>query len=103
MIKEAPAPALLLSKDTWEDLGGGVARLQDLDMKAIEKHSGHALLPFIIRLDANAPSGFARHWVDPGSGKEMHLGYAFQWFMLSAVLAIIYLALNLKKNPHAQP
>lgn len=99
VIKKPPPPNLLLNSNTWEDLGGGVARVQDIDMNAIAKHTGHALLPFVVRLDPAADTGFVRHWVDPGSGKEIHLGYAFQWFMLSAVLIAIYIGVNLKKRP----
>lgn len=99
VIKTPPPPNMLLSRDIWEDLGGGVARVQDIDMTALAKHAGHALLPFVVRLGPASATGFARHWVDPGSGKEMHLGYAFQWFLLSAVLIVIYLAVNLKKKP----
>lgn len=103
LIKKAPLTGILLSDDTREDLAGGMVRVQNIDLESIVKRSGHKFLPFIVRLDATADSGFERHWNDPGFGREKHLGYAFQWFLLSAVLIIIYLAVNLKKRaqPHA--
>ena len=99
VLKEPPRTGILLSNNTWEDLGSGAVRVQNIDMGAITKKSGHALLPFIIRLSAASGSGFTRHWINPGSGRVMHLGYAFQWFLLSAVLVVIYLTVNLKKKP----
>ena len=103
LIKDVPVTGILLSGDTWEDLAGGMVRVQNVDLNNIARNSGHQFLPFIIRLDAVSEAGFERHWNDPGSGREKHLGYAFQWFLMSVALIIIYLAVNLKKTaqPHA--
>lgn len=98
VIKEPPRTGILLSNNTWEEPGSGVVRVQNIDMGAIAKKAGHTFLPFIVRLNAASDAGFTRHWIDPGSGRVMHLGYAFQWFLLSAVLVVIYLTVNLKKK-----
>ena len=37
-----------------------------------------------------ASEGLLRDWTEPGSGVEKHYGYAFQWFALSALIAILY-------------
>ena len=98
-IKEPPITGIALSEDMYEDLAQGIMRVQKIDLDAIVRRSGRPLLPVIIRLEPGAASGFVRRWRDPGSGREKHLGYAFQWFLMGAVLIIVYIALNLKKTP----
>lgn len=98
VIKDVPATGILLGKDVSEDLPGGIIRVQKIDLDAIAGRAGHALLPFIVRLNPTSVSGFERTWIEPGSGREKHLGYAFQWFLMAAALIIIYVVVNLKKS-----
>jgi surfeit locus 1 family protein len=37
-----------------------------------------------------ASEGLLRDWPQAGSGIEKHHGYAFQWFGLSALIALLY-------------
>lgn len=103
LIKEPPITGVALSDDIYEDLAHGIMRVQKIDLDAIARRFGKPLLPVIVRLEPTSASGFVRRWRDPGSGREKHLGYAFQWFLMGTVLIIIYIALNLKKmpQPHA--
>jgi len=98
-IKEPPNTGIALSEDMYEDLAHGIMRVQKIDLDAISRRYGRPLLPVIVRLEPTSASGFIRRWRDPGSGREKHLGYAFQWFLMGATLIIIYIALNLKKTP----
>jgi cytochrome oxidase assembly protein ShyY1 len=42
-------------------------------------------------LQTDAPSqGLLREWPAPVSGIERHYGYAFQWFALSLLIAVLY-------------
>jgi surfeit locus 1 family protein len=68
--------------------------------RMMQEYSGK-LVPYELRLAAEAPSGFARQWPEPGSGHERHLGYAWQWFAMAATVAVLYLLLNLRREePH---
>jgi surfeit locus 1 family protein len=98
VIKAPPATGLLLAENTDEQLAQGLYRLQHISPEDINKQHQLTLLPYIVRLDAESPAGYAREWRQPGSGKEKHLGYAFQWFAMAAALLIIFLAVNLKKK-----
>jgi surfeit locus 1 family protein len=52
----------------------------------------------ILLLDAGAPDGFERKWRPAlGFGPERHLGYAIQWFAFALVVAILFIALNLRR------
>ena len=101
VIKGMPVTGILLGKDLTEDLPGGIIRVQTIDLNTISRRTGHKLLPFIIRLNPASASGFIRTWAEPGSGKEKHLGYAFQWFLMAAALMIIYVVVNLKRGSGA--
>ena len=97
LIREPPRAGLLLGEELFEQLAESSYRLQRLDIDWIAEFTRLDFLPYIIHLNADEPHGFAREWRMPGSGRERHLGYAFQWFALAATLLVIYLVVNLKR------
>jgi len=94
------SPGLLMLDDmqAMQQLAEGVDRVQSVSRDLFEIHLGHTVYPYELRLDQESVTGFARDWVQPGSGKERHLGYAFQWFALAAVLLVIYISVNLQRR-----
>lgn len=63
---------------------------QNLDLAQFSVQTGVPLLPVSI-VQAGEPSeGLLREWPLAGAGIDRHYGYAFQWFGLSALLAILY-------------
>ena len=98
VTKTVPATGIKLAKTPMENLGKGLYRVQDVDLKKIANDRGWELLPYILRLSSPTPDGILREWVKPGFGKEKHLGYAFQWFALATALLIIYLAVNVERK-----
>lgn len=102
-IKAPPKTGRLLAENTDEIVSAKVYRLQHLDPEKLNKKYGLKLLPYVIRLDSESPAGFERAWTEPASGKEKHLGYAFQWFAMTAALLIIFITVNLNKaNEHGE-
>lgn len=82
----APPPAKL-----YEFAGavGGPIR-QNLDLAQFRAETGLALLDLAVQ-QTDAPSeGLLRDWPRAASGVEKHYGYAFQWWALSALIAILY-------------
>ncbi len=98
VIKKVPATGILLAEHTDEELGNGLYRIQQVNLDKLATKYKISLLPYVIRMDAESVEGYARDWREPGSGKEKHLGYAFQWFAMSSALIIIFLVVNLKKK-----
>jgi cytochrome oxidase assembly protein ShyY1 len=93
-----PAPVTPVLRETPpETLAPGVLRVQRIDLAAIAAANAWTLLPYEMRLEGAEP-GFVRDWPAPGSGRERHLGYAFQWFAMAAALFVIYLAVNLRRR-----
>lgn len=95
-----PSPGIIIGGDdqNLQMMAPGISRMQVISDSLLKKILGYPLLPNVIMLDASAPTGFIREWSQPGSGRETHLGYAFQWFTLAAALAVIYISVNLRRR-----
>ena len=63
---------------------------QNLHLPAYANEIGVALADAIVLQTGAASEGLARDWPVPGSGIDKHYGYAFQWFGLSALMAVLY-------------
>lgn len=96
-IKRPPFSGIILNDNYIEKLGGGTLRTQTINIARLGKETGIDFLPYILRLDSASATGFVRDWPPAGSGKEKNLGYAFQWFMMAAVVLFIYLYFSFKK------
>ena len=86
----APPPAKLY------ELGipaKGVIR-QNLDIGEFGVESGLPLMPVSIRQTGTSGDvsgdGLLRDWPEASAGVDKHHGYAFQWFGLSALIAVLY-------------
>jgi surfeit locus 1 family protein len=82
----APPPAKLF------EFGGPESGLirQNLDGVRFGAELGRPLLPVSVRQSGVAQDGLLRDWPRVATGVETHYGYAFQWFALSALIAILY-------------
>ena len=68
----------------------GVIR-QNLDLREFRARSGLPLLTSLsVQQTGPASEGLLRDWTEPGSGVERNYGYAFQWFALAVLIAILY-------------
>jgi len=64
---------------------------QNLDLEEFRARTGLPLLTGLsVQQAGPASEGLLRDWTQPASGVEKHYGYAFQWFALSALIAILY-------------
>jgi len=98
VIKEIPKTGLLLKELPPEEMSEDVYRVQRIDLDEIADLTNTKLLPFVLRLSPESEHGYHRLWRQPGSGENVHNGYAFQWFAFATVLFIIYLLLNIKRR-----
>jgi len=64
---------------------------QNLDLEAFRQQTG---LPLRTELSlqeiGSASQGLQRDWPAPALGIDRHYGYAFQWFGLAALVAVLY-------------
>ena len=85
----APAPTRLYE---FADAASGPIR-QNLELSAYARETGLRLAPLLVLQDdpaGAANDGLLRQWPQPALGLHTHYGYAFQWFVLSALMAGLY-------------
>lgn len=63
---------------------------QNLDIKSFSAEIGVPLQSWTIQQLGAEIDGLSRQWPVVSAGIEKHYGYAFQWFALSALIAILY-------------
>jgi surfeit locus 1 family protein len=82
----APPPAKLFS---FSDEETGPIR-QNLDLGAFRLETGLPLLALSVQQTGAPSEGLLRQWPEAGSGAERNYGYAFQWWAMAALIAILY-------------
>lgn len=63
---------------------------QNLDLAQFRAETGLPLAGLSIRQTGAAADGLLRDWPQINTGVDKHYGYAFQWFGLCALMAILY-------------
>ena len=71
---------------------------QHLDPQAYSRWSGLQLQGLMLRQLSDADDGLMRDWTLPGSGEDKHRAYAFQWFAMSGVTALLWVGLTLRRR-----
>lgn len=88
----AAAPTQLYALGTEPPADAAASRIrQNLSLPVYAQETGLALPPLsVVQTDA-ASEGLLRDWPVPDAGVSKHYGYAFQWFGLCALVALLYL------------
>lgn len=77
---------------------------QNLDLKRYEARVPFRVLPVVVRMDPDSPSGgYLREWPRPDERIGMHRGYAIQWFLLAGALAGVWLWFSFERKGAAKP
>ena len=63
---------------------------QNLDLAQFRAETGLALLDLSVQQTGAPSEGLLRNWPEAATGVEKNYGYAFQWWALSALIAILY-------------
>lgn len=78
---------------------------QNLDLAQFRAETGLPLLDLAVRQTEGPADGLLRDWPEAASGAAKNYGYAFQWWALSALIAILYVWFQFivprRKAPHA--
>jgi len=79
---------------------------QNLDLAAYRGETRLALAPLTVLQTGAAGDGLQRDWPVIDAGVEKHYGYAFQWFGLCGLVAILYVWFQIIRRffrPRRQP
>lgn len=98
-----PRGLRLRGGDLIERLTDGMWRVQGIDYAALTAIVGIELLPITVLLDGDAPDGFVRAWMPPGSDETRHLGYAFQWFAMAVAVVIVTVVVAVRRGKANKP
>ena len=63
---------------------------QNLDLTRFRAETGLPLLALSVQQTGPASEGLLRQWPQAGSGAERNYGYAFQWWAIATLIAILY-------------
>lgn len=94
-IAHGPSQTLALSGSSQGDTGSiqaqGAHRIrQNLNLSVYREETRLPLWDHLLLQTDAAAEGLQRDWPLPNAGVEKHYGYAFQWFGLSALIAVLY-------------
>jgi len=68
--------------------------VQVAEVDYLEKLLGSPVYPYVLRLEPGSPALVEAHWQVVNLGPEKHIGYAVQWFAMSAALLLIACVAN---------
>lgn len=71
---------------------------QNLDLAAYRAETGLPLAPLTVLQTGEPSEGLLRQWPEAASGAEKHQGYAFQWFGLAGLIALLYVWFQLVRR-----
>lgn len=77
---------------------GGLIR-QNLDVAQFRLETGLPLADATVEQEGEASEGLRRDWPAIDLGVERHYGYAFQWFGLCALMAVLYVWYQFIRRP----
>ena len=89
------------------DFGGaGIGAIrQNLDLGQFRAETGLALLDMTVQQAGAASDGLLRDWPRADSGAATNYGYAFQWWAMSGLVAVLYVWFQIiaprRKSSHA--
>lgn len=97
-VSHLPRPGIRLSDNT-ETLASWPRIVQFPDNDDIQRMLGEKTLGSLLLLSDQQPDGYLRKWRPATGGVDRHMGYALQWFAMAATLLVIFVVVNLRKEP----
>ena len=76
---------------------------QNLDLNSYRQATGLPVLEITLLQSGTASEGLLREWPVVASGVEKHHGYAFQWFGLSGLIALLYVWFQIVQPRRKKP
>jgi surfeit locus 1 family protein len=71
---------------------------QNLHLDRYEQQYKIALQPVVVQQRSDLDDGLVRDWKPLDAGVDRHRAYALQWFVMSAMIIILYVSLNVRRK-----
>lgn len=99
LLRGWPQPGLRLAAPGACEQSGWPRVLNYPDYRQVAcQYDAAVVVDGLLLLAEEAPGGFARDWDDLGLLPIRHYGYAAQWYALALALAVLFVAVNLKRE-----
>lgn len=99
-VRRAPGHVLQLGESPRLQPG---AILQNLNLAEFASASGLPVQSLLVDQTSDTADRLLRDWPRPSSGIDRHLGYAFQWYALSAMAAVFFCVTGFRRGRSANP
>jgi surfeit locus 1 family protein len=74
-------------------------RWQHLRLDRYAEWAGVPVQPFVVQQTSDAADGLVRDWPRPDLGVDKHRAYALQWYAFALLTVILYVVLNVEREP----
>jgi surfeit locus 1 family protein len=100
-VARLPQP-MMLGEDSRP--GPGDRLWQHFNYEKFSAWSGLALYPVVLRqtVEPDYGDGLARDWIQPGGSVDRHIGYAVQWFALTAAAVVTWLVVLWRRRKESR-
>ncbi|GAM56106.1 cytochrome oxidase biogenesis protein surf1 [Vibrio ishigakensis] len=89
-----------LSSDLLPEMLDGGLRIQNLNMTQLSAYLDLPILPFALQPEISE-SSLPLIWKPYPMTSEKHFGYAFQWFSMAGVYALLVVLIVVRRKLHA--
>lgn len=100
------APSRLYEFNDGPAASGSSPIRQNLDIAAFRVETRLPIVSLTVLQTSDSADGLLRNWPVIGTGVDKHYGYAFQWFGLCGLIAILYVWFHIFRRfirPRRQP
>ncbi len=87
-VPEQEIPPVEVGSNSWP------VRLSRLNVAQAERLLGEPVYPYVLRLEEGQAGVLSRHWPTPRISTRTHIGYAIQWMVIAALVALAALLLS---------
>lgn len=74
-------------------------RWQHLRLERFAEWAKAPVQPFVVQQTSDVDDGLLRDWPRPDVGVDKHRAYALQWYAFAALTVILYVLLNIEREP----
>lgn len=98
LLRAAPGHVMQLGQAPQLQPG---AIVQNLNLADFARSSGLPVQPWLVDQTSDTADRLLREWPRPSSGIERHLGYAFQWYALTAMAGVFFCVTGFRRGRSA--
>ena len=91
-LYRSPEEPFSVGEETWRDRWPQV--LQNFSPELLASRLEVSVFPYVLRLDPDSPGALQTGWPVVNALPQRHVGYAVQWFVMAAVLAVLFVYAN---------